>query len=439
MPFAFPPRPGPRKGGSSHYYQARGLERIHAHIHIAPADAAAWLGHAESAAREVGMGGEVRRELQDALRPIARALVNEAHPARPSEHRCERTKPAKQAVTAARRGDTGAALAILSTPERLREWGPEVLYAAAERGRLEVVRGLLDAGVDANVAAPLDWGEGAQPPLLGALRKRRREVVALLRERGAVDDVFVAAALGDLEGVRVWIERDPGLLHATDPAQDVHALTALHHAVIADQPEVALFLLDRGARVGQLGGQLLRRAVDNRRHELAARLLDAGAEAARTGPGRWVLDPELAPLLAEHGADVNDAPVPHESWTWEACTGHHDQRDDPEYVRALIDHGADPEATYGWGRSALHFAANAGFASVVQVLLDAGADPNRPDERDGATPLFHAFRAGKSVDPTVVAELLLEHGADPERTDRSGRTVAQRHRAAAALLAARGT
>ena len=60
---------------------------------------------------------------------------------------------------------------------------------------------------------------------------------------------------------------------------------------------------------------------------------------------------------------------------------------------ALLSAGADVNATDGWGRTALHWAAARAFrtdnaikADAVQVLLDAGADPN-PADSHGVTPI----------------------------------------------------
>jgi ankyrin repeat protein len=79
-------------------------------------------------------------------------------------------------------------------------------------------------------------------------------------------------------------------------------------------------------------------------------------------------------------------------------------------VSALVARGARIDDMSWWGRGALHFAAKAGFTGTIRVLLEAGADPNLRDH-DGATPLDHALRAGKSVDPRPVIALLRAAGA----------------------------
>src|SRR5205823_4432203 len=98
--------------------------------------------------------------------------------------------------------------------------------------------------------------------------------------------------------------------------------------------------------------------------------------------GRWVLHPELAPLLASRGASVGSSGA----WIGHCCTGNQGRKDDPDYVRALLRHGARPDdrRTDDHGRTTgvqslaatgLHHAARAGFARTVEVLLVHGADP----------------------------------------------------------------
>jgi beta-lactamase regulating signal transducer with metallopeptidase domain len=72
---------------------------------------------------------------------------------------------------------------------------------------------------------------------------------------------------------------------------------------------------------------------------------------------------------------------------------------------------ADWTGAWGGGTSPLLLAAQMGDHEMVELLIDAGADPNvAPDGRDSA--LNYAIRSGE----LELAELLLEHGADPNRT-----------------------
>lgn len=66
------------------------------------------------------------------------------------------------------------------------------------------------------------------------------------------------------------------------------------------------------------------------------------------------------------------------------------------------------------GSSVLAYSAAAGELEEVTILLDGGADPDRPFAAGGSTPLFNALGAGHFD----VAKLLLARGANPlHKTD----------------------
>lgn len=77
-------------------------------------------------------------------------------------------------------------------------------------------------------------------------------------------------------------------------------------------------------------------------------------------------------------------------------------------ARTLIAAGAEIDAADARGRTALHYAAEAGSEATVALLLLAGADVERPDGQ-GDTALHLAV--AKGFDPA--ARALLEAGADP--------------------------
>jgi ankyrin repeat protein len=113
-------------------------------------------------------------------------------------------------------------------------------------------------------------------------------------------------------------------------------------------------------------------------------------------------------MLARAGACVDRSG----SWIGLSCTGNQGRKDDPEYVAALLRHGArvdDRRLTGqdndGGRATALHYAAKAGFMRTIAVLLEHGADPTAEDH-NGFTPLDWLDRAAKSVDREAVRRLL---------------------------------
>lgn len=94
-----------------------------------------------------------------------------------------------------------------------------------------------------------------------------------------------------------------------------------------------------------------------------------------------------------------------------------------EVVELLLEAGADVNATYRAGVTALHTAA--GFercADMVKVLIKAGADVNFGN-RHKETPLHQACsHVGEGHPSACVVETLLEAGAEVNAVDRWGST-----------------
>ncbi len=80
--------------------------------------------------------------------------------------------------------------------------------------------------------------------------------------------------------------------------------------------------------------------------------------------------------------------------------------DRPDLARLLLDHGADADRPDDDGHAPIFLAAQEGKAELARLLLGRGADPNR-EARSGATPLLVSVAKGH----TEVAEALLEAAA----------------------------
>ena len=126
---------------------------------------------------------------------------------------------------------------------------------------------------------------------------------------------------------------------------------------------------------------------------------------------------DVVNLLLDRGADPNKADIFGLTPLHEAA-----KRGHKNVVRILLERGGDPNRVDMWGRTPLHRAAWNGMESplypslgyhkeVIQMLHQGGAELNVKD-RKGATPLHNAIKQG---DRDVV-QVLLDAGANPNVT-----------------------
>ena len=136
-------------------------------------------------------------------------------------------------------------------------------------------------GVDVNKPSPI------APlifvtPLCAARTKRRSKIEALLLRRGAQEDIFTHAFLGDLDRLREVVGHDPGTAQAIDPAVDALQITPVHHAVAGGQMEALRALLSTVSQTNaplRGASRAIREAVARENVAMVAMLLEHGASA----------------------------------------------------------------------------------------------------------------------------------------------------------------
>jgi hypothetical protein len=116
----------------------------------------------------------------------------------------------------------------VSIPERPPALDPDVVreFVIAGHGDLEAVRTALDEEPGL-VNACWDWGGGDwETALGGASHMGEREIALFLLERGARIDIFAAAMLGYGDVVRALLDARPDLRNANGP----HGIPLVVHA-----------------------------------------------------------------------------------------------------------------------------------------------------------------------------------------------------------------
>ncbi|KAM6986089.1 uncharacterized protein ankrd50l [Aplochiton taeniatus] len=296
-----------------------------------------------------------------------------------------------------------AAMGHSGTVGRVLFWGAAVdaidgegrtaLSLAAARGSVEVVRALLDRGLDENHKDDLGW-----TPLHAAACEGHRGVCAALTERGSTaragemdmegrTPLILAAQEGHCSAVRLLLERRSPIDHR---AYDGHS--ALSASSLEGHVEVVELLMRRGSDTDVRdaeGRPLLYLLVLEGRFEMAALLLEKGGVPleSRDSEGRTAL----------HAA----------SW-----------QGNGEAVALLLRRGADPNAQDSQGRPPLHSVAWRGHVEVGRRLLEAReVNVDLACRQQGATALSIAAQEGHA---NIVA-MLLERGANPDHMDKYGR------------------
>jgi ankyrin repeat protein len=353
-----------------------------------------------------------------------------------------------EAVRAMLAADPAAAVAV----DDERGW-PPLLYACYSRwhqidpgraaGLAQAVRVLLEAGASA------DTNDGGRPrfrsALKGSVEVDNPEVAAVLLAAGASPDLGqpISEAVGHRDqrclqlllahgaslagtwavGAAVYHD-DPGalslLLDALQGGEAARMATeALPEAAAHASPPVVAALLGAGAdpSADEDGVSALRLAVRAGRTDAAARLRAAGATDDVTDIDRFIGACISGDRAAAESILAGHTDLPGWLTSQELAVIVDAAGSCPAGTIALmLDLGFSPHARNELGEQPLHTAAYCGNASVVQLLLGAGADVDARDARFDGTPLAFATvgsgeQAGQPGDWTETVRLLIEAGA----------------------------
>lgn len=266
-------------------------------------------------------------------------------------------------------------------------------------------------------------------------------------------DIFEALRKGDIEAVKVLVEKSPQILDS----RDSDGMTPLHHAARDGNAVLVDYFIDKGAKIeiqNNQGKTPLHLAATFDRKDAVAALVKRGAALETRDPyGRTALvlcarergGVATASILLDAGADVN-APDKFD----ETAIGLAAWRGKSEMIDLFLERGATlPSPGEKWGGmvfvaaskgmsdlfsrltrenqkladidefkgTLLHEAARGGSVKIVDALLQMGFSPSATASH-GWTPLHYAALDGR----TEVAQKLIEHGASLNARTRSGQS-----------------
>jgi ankyrin repeat protein len=357
-------------------------------------------------------------------------------------------------MTCARAGSPGAVKALLARGARVNDkekaHDQTALMWAASQGHAEVIRLLTQAGADVNARSRIY----TQTVVNEQTQRTGREELNYDVQRGGSTALLLTARTGDAESARILLEAGA---NPNDTMAD--GISALVLAAHSGRTAVGKVLLEKGADPNAFGtgytafhaailkadlalvkALIAHRADPNIRMTkgtpIRRETTDFNLPQTLIGTPPYLLaarflEPEILQALAAGGADIK-ATMPNGNTALMLAVGtgigrNSDRRGistinfgkpEPESriletVKKALEIDPDANVANQAGDTALHAAAQSGFDTVVQYLVDRGAQVNAKNKQ-GRTPLAAALQrggrgrggrgAGGGGDPTGVEE-----------------------------------
>ncbi|OJK04283.1 hypothetical protein ASPACDRAFT_19809 [Aspergillus aculeatus ATCC 16872] len=296
-------------------------------------------------------------------------------------------------------------------PNRKGRQGKTALNEAVQSEQVNMVTALLEHGANPNLPGPehVLWLAIYRPACLRVLLAGGADIK---KTPGLMEQ---ATSINNIEAVRILLQV------GVDPnAKKDGIYTPLCSAIRDDRSDIVSLLLEHAANVNDRNAQghtALTTAIRENRSEMLSCLLAHGADPNQRGQDWPVCMAVRSPALLQRLLPMVPDLSAHKGVMEMAVLANQ-----LESIKLLLAAGASVEYKNGGVFSPLTTALRERYVDIVRFLLEeGGADPNAPGEH---LPLVKAVRRVINGDYSMV-ELLLEKGADPNKTYRDWNAIMQ--------------
>ncbi|XP_023312132.1 uncharacterized protein LOC111692382 [Anoplophora glabripennis] len=287
---------------------------------------------------------------------------------------------------------------------------PIIPYTAAYLGRLDMLKRLMEQGLDANSQV-----ENGETMIFGAARGGKLETIRYLARQGCdlnSKDCWNDTALHIISGDSSLFSTAKLLvkLGICFNAENLNSATAFHFAVEASNFDLVKLLVNRGTDVNLKDGKgstALHVAASNIQGNIVRFLVKHHANInSKDKNGRTVLH-----LVISKGAALDN--------TWSVKRSqNYILADQLHIIKFFIDTKGDINIEDASGYTALHLAAASGQLEIVQLLIESKANGDIRD-RNGRTALHLAVFRGH----LDIVEFLARHEVNVNIKDKYGHTL----------------